>query len=103
MTSAEIVNRSRSFQRAFVTYLIAIQDDSFKNSLTEKVKSLLKAQQLILHRTAGGKGKSRSIDVRPFLESIDVSADEITIRCIFTPSGTVRVDEQGNLTPCPLN
>ncbi len=92
-TSAEIVTRRRSFQKGLVTYLITVQDDSSSNLLTEKVKSLLKAEQLILQRTSGDRGKSRRIDVRPFLESIDTVAGEIKIRCRFTPSGTVRVDE----------
>jgi radical SAM-linked protein len=92
LTSAEIVSHRRSFQKALVTYQVTVRDDFSEDLMTEKVKKLTEAEQLILQRVAD-KGKSRRIDVRPFLESIDVSKDEITVRCRFTPTGTVRIDE----------
>lgn len=92
LTSVEIVNRGRSFQKGLVTYLIAVRGRSCSKLLTEKIESLLEAEQLVLQRFSD-KRKPRRIDVRQFLESFDTADDGIKIRCRFAPSGTVRPDE----------
>jgi len=57
----------------------------------ELVEALLSRPQVILRRER--KGKTKEVDIRPYLEEIRVEGDTIILRLKVTPRGTARPEE----------
>lgn len=63
-------------------------------SLTERASALIEASQCVVERGGAAKGgRPRSIDIRPFIESIEVQGDCLTWTQRITPEGSPRVGE----------
>jgi len=58
-----------------------------------KVEWVLTSERLMVERKSPKSRDVRSIDVRPFLKSIVLEDDGLTVECDVTASGSVRVDE----------
>lgn len=95
--SAEIAVGKPSFNSGAVTYIFSVSDGAAVSSVQDKINELMKKQQCILDRYSPDSLKPRQVDVRQYLQSIDVSSCEILVHCVFGPSGTVRIDEMMQL------
>jgi hypothetical protein len=60
---------------------------------SRKVEWVLTSESLMIERKSPKSRDARSIDVRPFLTSIALDDDGLTVECDVTASGSVRVDE----------
>ena len=58
-----------------------------------KVERVLTSERLMVERKSPKSRDARCIDVRPFLKSIALDDDGLTVECDVTASGSVRVDE----------
>jgi len=61
--------------------------------LQRTAQNLLASKKLEVDRFGDGKGKARRVDVRAYIESIDVDGRKVVVRCLVGPGGSVRVDE----------
>ncbi|MBN2133042.1 MAG: DUF2344 domain-containing protein [Sedimentisphaerales bacterium] len=59
----------------------------------KKVERVLTSECLTVERKSPKSRGARLIDVRPFLKSIELKDDCLTVECEVTASGSVRVDE----------
>jgi radical SAM-linked protein len=73
-----------------VRYQIRLRED--KNQARE-IEKILAGEMLVIARTSGEGTKAKSIDVRPFIKSIDAKISDIMVDCAVSPAGTIRVDE----------
>ncbi len=88
-------------QPSSATYIIPIQQEYLNDKLKAMIDHLLASESLILERRRDTKDsklktqnlKLKSVDVRPFLESIELDNQNIVIVCKITPAGSVRVEE----------
>ena len=51
------------------------------------------SETIELKRPIGTKGKIRTIDVRGFIESIELTDKTVLVKCKISPAGSIRVDE----------
>jgi hypothetical protein len=72
--------------KATVKHLLASESLGIQRRITKK-KS----------RTGHRQSTVKNIDVRGFLESIELDPDGIIVRCKITPTGSIRVEEILNL------
>jgi len=95
--SADIAVGKASFNSGVVTYIFSVDEDAVVSSIQQKINEFMKKQQCILDRYSPDSFKPRQVDVRRYFKSADVSGSEILVRCVFGPSGTVRIDEMMQL------
>jgi radical SAM-linked protein len=82
-----------------VTYLIKVGKKFINDNLRTQIESVLKEEHLPVRRYKNDKRlEYKELDLRPFLMSIDcIDNDrgclEINIKCKFTQSGTIRIEE----------
>lgn len=96
-----------SFQPCLTTYVLTVRPEYPDRKLKDATNRLLTSKTLNLRRRIDAKGNIRNVDVRPFLKSIEfddsgvggVSRKDckapihITVECIITSGGTIRVEE----------
>jgi hypothetical protein len=58
-----------------------------------RIEELLASERIVVERQSGEDSKTKTIDVRPFLESISEEAGDIAVDCKISPAGTIRVGE----------
>lgn len=80
-------------QPAEATYILEVAKDYFDEGLVKKIESLLARDSISLQRQVDEKGRTRNVDVRPYLAAISAEDSLITVRCNISPAGSVRVNE----------
>jgi len=61
--------------------------------IRERIAGLLASEKIVVERRSGEDSRVKAVDVRPFLESVDVQGEEIVVDSRVSPTGTIRVDE----------
>ncbi|MHC4264860.1 MAG: TIGR03936 family radical SAM-associated protein [Planctomycetota bacterium] len=101
LISVDGIDKKSSFHPHQVFYLIRIGKQYFTDSFRSGIKILLESEHLPFRRYINKKyHKYKDLDLRPFLESIDLNVNDfldINIVCRITPEGSIRVDEIMNL------
>ena len=72
------------------TYRLRLRGDK---KPTREIEKILASEMIVIERTSGKGKKSKSIDIRPFIKSIDNKAENIMVECAINPAGSIRVDE----------
>jgi len=93
--SVRIVPRKATYQAEAADYRFLLKEDRVSDELMRmKTQTLLARESLVVDRRDGDEGTAaRRVDVRPFLESIEVADHEIKIRCRIFQTGSVRIGE----------
>ncbi|MCP4257642.1 MAG: DUF2344 domain-containing protein [Planctomycetes bacterium] len=101
LLSVSIVETNASFQPSSASYMLAVPKEYLNEALKATIKRLLASDSLEVQRRITKK-KSRTghresiiknIDVRGFLESIELDQGGIIVKCKITPAGSIRVEE----------
>ncbi|MHC4575010.1 MAG: TIGR03936 family radical SAM-associated protein [Planctomycetota bacterium] len=93
LLSVRCVSEGTSFQPRTVTYRLKVRPQYLNDCLKAAALRLLAAKTLNLDRLTDAKGTTRTINVRPFLKSINFQDDDIVVQCSVGPAGSVRVEE----------
>lgn len=94
LLTVETAEAKTSIHPCRATYLIAIRKEYVGDELKCRVKSLSAGETLNLKRQTGLKNsRPKTVDVRPFLKSIELSETDIAVECEISPAGSIRVDE----------
>jgi radical SAM-linked protein len=103
LLSVNSAEAKTSFRPKLATYVLVLREQGgvlqkkseqyINEKLKTRIKSLLASESLNLQRQIDEKGNIRSVDVRPFLKSIDFDGTDITVECNISPAGSIRVDE----------
>jgi uncharacterized protein (DUF2344 family) len=93
--SVRIVPRKASYQAEAADYRFLLKADLVSDEIMRmKTMTLLARESLVVDRRDGDEGTAaRRVDVRPFLESIEVADHEIKVHCRIFQTGSVRVGE----------
>jgi radical SAM-linked protein len=89
--SVEISGEKRVPEPSSARYIIKVK--SSDEGISERIAGLLAGERIVVERRIGEGGETKPVDVRPFLESVDVQGGEIIVDCWISPAGTIRVDE----------
>lgn len=98
LTAIAPAEAKTSFIPVLATYVFDVSAPSEPKKLDKLADELLAADSLELPRAAGPRGRTRIVNVRPFLQSIhiektDPDSTRISVTCKCGPKGSIRVDE----------
>jgi len=92
--SVRIVPRRVSYQAEAAQYRFPLKAAVGRDELQAKARAMLACESLVVDRREGDEGtSSRRVDVRPFLESVDVADHELNVHFRIFPNGSIRVGE----------
>lgn len=93
--SVRIMPKKASYQAEAADYRFLLKADLISDELIRvKTQTLLARESIIVDRRDGDeRTAARQVDVRPFLESIEVADHEIKVHCRIFQAGSVRVGE----------
>jgi len=93
LLSVTVAKTKASIQPSAATYCFVVRQEYFNEKLKTDVENLLSNESLNIKRRVDAKGTVRQIDVRPFLNSIQLDDKNIIVECKISPAGSIRVDE----------
>ena len=59
----------------------------------EKIKEIMAREELVVERQMNARGDTKKVDVKKYIDSIELVDGRVRAKCFITPDGTVRVDE----------
>lgn len=68
-------------------------EEEFQSGFKKLCSLLASGEQLYVDRRKGERGESKRIEVSSYIERAELKDDCVLVRCVITPSGTVRIDE----------
>ncbi len=80
-------------QAHYVFHLEASVNDEHQQHLIRCQSQLTRGEDIQIQRYRAKKRVYETIDISPFVETIDFSGNMIEIDCHISPKGTVRIDE----------
>ena len=91
IVSAQVSGAKRIPEPSLARYVITAKHNI--EDMKGRIEGLMTSGEIVLDRRTGKGSKVKKIDVRPFLESINVGQKDIIVDCRVIPAGTIRVDE----------
>ena len=97
----DIIEDGTSFQPCSAKYVLTVRKEYLNEELKATIKCLLESDNLDVRRWTtkkrsrnGTRGSTaKNINVRGFLESIELDYDSIIVECKITPAGSIRIEE----------
>jgi len=104
LISAQALGPDESFQKGRAVYEISIIQNYSGEQLKERISRLLANDSLKLQRRMDAHGRTKTVDVRQYLASIEVidrsaagrylaEGGKVVVNARFSPQGSIRVDE----------
>ena len=90
IVSAEIRKSKDAPVAQSATYRLRLHGDK---KPAQEIEKILASEMLLITRTSGEGTKPKSIDIRPFIKSIDAGTSDIMVECAISPAGSIRIDE----------
>lgn len=94
LISVSITEPKTSFQPFSATYVFAVRQEYIDRKLKERIQNLPACESLVVERPADKlRSKYKKVDVRGFLNSIELDGADIIAECGISPAGSIRVQE----------
>jgi hypothetical protein len=93
LLGAESARQHMSFQRGTAVYEFSVNQKHSGEQLARRASQLLASNSLKLQRRLDARGRTRTVDLRRHLESVEVQGLKVVVRAGFGPKGSIRVDE----------
>ena len=93
LTSAERIDPDVSFHKGTAVYEISVTKDESVERLKECICRLMANDSLKLQRRMDAHGRTKTVDVREYLEDIEVVDQKVIVNARFSTQGSIRVDE----------
>ncbi len=94
LLSVNIAKADTSFVPSSATYVLPVRPQCVTADLKARIKQVLASQSLRLERKKIPESlKSKTLDVRGFLKSIELEDSCVIVRCNVSPAGSIRVEE----------
>ncbi len=94
LLSVNVVRADTSFQPCSATYVLAVRKEYLNEKLKMTIEQLLASESISVQRQIDKRNsRIKNIDVRGFLESIELDRDGIIVECKISSAGSIRVDE----------
>ncbi len=83
-----------TFQPLSVTYIFPVHNDFLNEKLDIKINRLMASENInVQRRTSEKNTKTKNLDIRDFLKSINVDGNDIIVECRISPAGSIRIEE----------
>ena len=93
ITGAGVVSGRISPKAVKVEYLFFLSAQNNVDENIKKIKIKIAAHEQLLVDRIDKKGVARKIDVAPYIDSVEYDGSELSIWCVVTGGGTVRIEE----------
>ena len=93
LITVSVEETKAAFRPRLATYVLAVRREYLNEKLKARIKRLLADESIYLERRIDAKGSIRSVDVRPFLKSVEFDNECIAVECKISSAGSIRVDE----------
>jgi radical SAM-linked protein len=94
LLSVNVAQPGTSFQPCSATYVLTVQQEYLNEQLNDTIERLLASESISVQRQIDKrKSRIKNIDVRAFLESIELEQNSIIVECKISSAGSIRVDE----------
>lgn len=94
LLSVSIAKADISFVPSSATYVLPVRSQYLTSDLKARIKQVLASESLRLERKTGPESlKSKTLDVRGFLKSIELQDSCVIVRCNISPAGSIRIEE----------
>jgi hypothetical protein len=94
LISASFAGSSASFQPRSVTYVLSVRREYLDDELKGRINDLMTSETLVIRRKMGEKdSETKNIDVRGFINSMELEGADIVVECGLTAAGSIRVRE----------
>jgi len=104
LLGVSVARSSRSILPRAATYVLPARREHLDDALKSRIDTLLGSESLLIQRRTGAKGRrSKNIDVRPFLASIEMTGQGIIVECRISSAGSIRVEEVMSLLELDQN
>jgi radical SAM-linked protein len=74
-------------------YMLKVQNQKIDDGIRKHITDILAGDKFVVNRRAGEDSRTKPVDVRPFVESIEVEGEQVTVDCKISQAGTIRVNE----------
>ena len=83
-----------TFQPLSVTYIFPVHNGFFSDKFDIKVDHLMDSENINIRRRTGEKSiKTKNLNIRDFLKSINTDGNDIIAECRISPAGSIRIEE----------
>ena len=104
LISVSMAKDGTSFVPSSATYVLPVRPQYLTSDLKARIKQVLASESIYLERKTGPDSlKSKELNVRGFLESIELEDSCVTVRCNISPAGSIRVEEILQLLELDVN
>ena len=101
LVSVEMTKAKSAPQPRAATYVLDVRQEYVNEKLKARIERVLASESLNVQRRIHGKDsrhkaedrRQRTVDVRGFLESIELDERGIVVECKISSAGSIRVDE----------
>jgi len=93
LLTIRVAKSKKSIQPCMAAYVLMVQGEYFDEKLKATIKHVLASEKLVLKRRIDAEGTTRNVEVRGFINTIEVDRENVTVECKISPAGTIRVDE----------
>ncbi|MBN2181709.1 MAG: DUF2344 domain-containing protein, partial [Sedimentisphaerales bacterium] len=94
LISVDFAGAKSSFEPCSATYIFSVRPELLDDRLQGRIDGLMASENLFVRRMFDKtKSKSRNINVRSYLSSIELEGADIIVECSVTPAGSIRVQE----------
>lgn len=88
------VSGSRRAPRpASARYIISVADGCSRDDLRARIEAVMASERLEVVREFAKGGRRKHLNVRGYIETIELEGSKVTVRCKISLSGSIRVDE----------
>lgn len=92
--SAWIAPRKAGVQAEAADYRFSLKEGLRTDELRDKALALWAGESLVVSRCdSSRRAAPRQVDVRPFVDSVDVTDQDVTVHVRISPTGSIRVGE----------
>ena len=88
------VSRTKTLpQPSQATYVLKIKRECLDDRLKTRTENAMASRALEFKRQNMKSSGFKSVDVRPYLKSIELDGENIVVECEISPTGSIRVNE----------
>jgi len=81
-----------SFEPRQVRYIVPVSGES-EEGISRRIAGVMACESLEVHRRKDARGRTKIVDVRPFMKSMEIQGHDIIVECAYSSAGSIRVDE----------
>ena len=94
LQEVEIHGGKASFQAEGAAYFVPVRPcEKLHKTVDTLLSRLAASEQITMERRVDGRGTCRVVDVREYIQSIEIKDNGVLAQCRISPAGSIRVDE----------